>query len=402
MKNFVPFYCLKIVKGYFFIMKLVFASNYFNHHQKPICERLYSHLGEDFVFLATKPMREERKKLGYDTEELPDYVVCAYDMEKNRKKAMELIDMADVVIIGSAPWDLMKNRIKTGKIIVKYTERPLKEGLNLIKYLPRLIKWHSQMPQNKPIYLLCASAYTLGDYSRFFLFKNRAYKWGYFPKVNLCDETVIDSKEENTILWCGRFLDWKHPDDVLLMADSLKKQGISFRLKFIGTGEMEKKLKAQAKALALIDIVEFSGSMPPDEVRKNMEKSQIFIATSDFREGWGAVINEAMASGCAVVASHAMGSVPFLIKDGENGFIYKSGNVVELTQKVKKLLKDKNLSRKIGKSAFVTANNEWNPDVAADRLYELCKGLVRGESVVYSEGPCSHAKVIFNNWIDKM
>ena len=49
-----------------------------------------------------------------------------------------------------------------------------------------------------------------------------------------------------------------------------------------------------------------------------MEKSEIFLFTSDKGEGWGAVLNESMNSACAVVASHAIGSVPFLLKDGEN------------------------------------------------------------------------------------
>jgi glycosyltransferase involved in cell wall biosynthesis len=61
--------------------------------------------------------------------------------------------------------------------------------------------------------------------------------------------------------------------------------------------------------------------MAPEAVRDHMEAADIFLFTSDFNEGWGAVLNESMNSACAVVASHAIGSVPFLLKDGENGFI---------------------------------------------------------------------------------
>jgi hypothetical protein len=37
--------------------------------------------------------------------------------------------------------------------------------------------------------------------------------------------------------------------------------------------------------------------MPPEEVRVHMEQSNIYLFTSDFGEGWGAVLNEAMNSG---------------------------------------------------------------------------------------------------------
>jgi glycosyltransferase involved in cell wall biosynthesis len=45
----------------------------------------------------------------------------------------------------------------------------------------------------------------------------------------------------------------------------------------------------------------------------------VFIFTSDRNEGWGAVLNEAMGSGCAVVAADLIGSVPYLIEHKKMG-----------------------------------------------------------------------------------
>lgn len=61
----------------------------------------------------------------------------------------------------------------------------------------------------------------------------------------------------------------------------------------------------------LNDYVTFTGPVQSDKVRGFMERAGIFLFTSDRQEGWGAVLNESMNSGCAVVASHAIGSVPF-------------------------------------------------------------------------------------------
>ena len=42
-------------------------------------------------------------------------------------------------------------------------------------------------------------------------------------KIDKIDELIVQ-KTPNSILWCGRFLDWKHPDDVIEIANMLKKE----------------------------------------------------------------------------------------------------------------------------------------------------------------------------------
>ena len=60
-------------------MKLIFVSNYFNHHQLPFCDALYELLEGDFCFLQTQPMEEERVKMGWQAEALCIIgVVAAY------------------------------------------------------------------------------------------------------------------------------------------------------------------------------------------------------------------------------------------------------------------------------------------------------------------------------------
>jgi len=106
-----------------------------------------------------------------------------------------------------------------------------------------------------------------------------------------------------------------------------------------------------------------------------------------------------MSSGCAVVASHAMGSVPFLIRIGENGFIYESGNIAQLTEKVKTLLLDPKLSAEFGKNAYGTIAGQWNGDIAGERLLEFMEAIISGKSVKFPDGPLSTARPLKNNWI---
>lgn len=369
-------------------MKVVFISNYFNHHQRPLSDALYEITEGNYHFIETAPMREERRQMGYGWDDLPAYVRTAYRSEAEKQLCCRLVTEADVVIAGSAPEEFLKERIKAGKLIFRYAERPLKHGLEPLKYLPRLIRWHRRNPAGKPIYLLCASAYAAADYAKFGLFRDRAYRWGYFPEAKRYPQ--LPAKEENSILWVGRFLDWKHPDDALEAAARLHEAGCRFKMIFIGTGPMEQQLREEIASRSLENCVCLLGSMKPEQVRTYMERASILLFTSDRQEGWGAVVNEAMNSGCAVIASDAAGSVPYLIRDRENGMIYPSGNVDRLTGALKRLLDSPETCRTLGTEAYRTMIDTWNADSAARRLLALAEGLLGMNPVPHFEdGPCS-------------
>lgn len=373
-------------------MTVVFISNYFNHHQKPFADSMYSLLGEDWAFIETDTMDEERIKLGWKNE-ATSYVKRIYTSERDREECQNLIDSADVVIIGSAPDELVRRRIKSGKLLFRYSERPLKKGMQIHKYLPRFVQWQIKNPFWKPIYMLCASAYTASDYKKFGMFIGKSYKWGYFPEIKSYSDidALIDSKQKNSLLWVARLIDWKHPEAPIEIAKRLKKDGYDFSLNVIGNGELEDNIKSKIHENGLEDQVHMLGGMPPEKVREYMEKSEIFLFTSDRQEGWGAVLNESMNSGCAVVGSHAIGSVPFLLKDGENGLVYKDGDLDELYSKTKWLIDDQYKRKEFGKRAYYTMTEQWNAKNAAERFLALSQAILDGNSCpnLFESGVCS-------------
>lgn len=382
-------------------MKVVFVSNYFNHHQKPFCEAMYRRLGADFRFISTTVMREERRKLGYAQEDFPTYVYLAYENTQCREAACRLINDADVVIAGSAPNDMLAERIRAGKLLLRYAERPYKKKASCIRKAYHFFSWRRKnLFKKKNIYMLCASAYTAEDYASLGMYKKRTYKWGYFPEVKNYDgETLMAEKEPYTLMWCGRFIDWKHPDDAVRLARMLKDHGYDFKLNFVGTGNMEEELHALVKSLDLSDRVNFWGSMPPEQVRRHMEKAGIYLFTSDRQEGWGAVLNESMNSACAVIASHTIGSAPFLIDDGYNGLIYQSGNIDMLFEKVTYLLDHPEEQERLGYRAYSTMQNTWNAEIATERILQLTERMLAGEKspILFENGPCSKAEKVLKN-----
>ena len=393
-------------------MKLVFISNYISHHQKPFCDAMKQKIGKNFIFMETMPMEKERLDMGWEPIR-ENYVFRTYESNESEKKAKKIAVDAEIVILGSASDNYIIPRLKTKKLTFKYAERFYKTGLTL-RNLPHAAAgaWlHHGRFQRYPLYMLCASAYTPADAAIFHNYIGRTYKWGYFPEVKRYDVAELMEKKQSaasvgeehsriSILWAGRLIAWKHPEAGLQLAASLKEKGYSFRMSMIGNGEMEMQLHDMIREKGLEDCVEMLRAMPPEEVRRHMEKADIYLFTSDFNEGWGAVLNESMNSGCAVVASHAIGSVPFLIKNGENGLIYENGNQLDLEKQVLRLLEDGAFRNKIAENAYDTMIYLWNAETAAERFLTLTEKLLKNENTdsLFLDGPCSKAAILKNDW----
>ena len=155
----------------------------------------------------------------------------------------------------------------------------------------------------------------------------------------------------------------------------------------LGTGILETEIRNKVKKLNLDDVIEIVGQVPSDKVKNYMEKANIFIGTSGSQEGWGAVVNESMNAGCAIVANKKMGSVPFLIKDDENGLIYTSYR--ELENKVRLLIDDKELREKLGKNAYKYITEKWTSSLAANNLIELFDAIINEKEYKVVDGPAS-------------
>ena len=345
--------------------------------------------------------------MGWGEKEKPSYVFSAYESKDQWQKCQRVINEAEVVIWGSCPFSMIRPRLRKKKLTFAYSERIFKEGYHGIAYWGRVLKYFCRLaPYQRNHYLLCASAYTAGDYTRIGLFHGKALKWGYFPEAKEYNIDELMNKKSlatttglkhplTSILWVGRLIGLKHPESAVQLAEKLKQTGYTFDLNIIGTGELEEQIRGMISEKKLDDYVHMLGAMSPEEVRQHMEQANIFLFTSDQNEGWGAVLNEAMNSGCAVVASNVVGSAPFLIRDGVNGLIYKYGDKDDLVRKMIYLLDDVTRAKNLGREAYAAITKVWNAQTAANRLKELTSCIeLRKLETMYTCGPLSAAETI--------
>lgn len=380
-------------------MTVTFISNYINHHQIPFSNACYQRLGSCFSFIQTEPMEQERIAMGWNPQGtgLP-YVVCLYEQEERCRR---LILESDVLIAGwTEREDLIGARLETGKATIRISERLYREG-QWKAISPRgLIKKfrdHTRYRKN-PAYLLCAGAYVPSDFHIIGAYPGKMYRWGYFP------ETVCYTKEQWEslkpedgkvhLVWAGRFIPLKHPEFMIRLAGVLKEQGKSFHIHMVGSGEMEEELKQQAKAGKIEDTITFYGFLKPEKVRQIMEQSHIHVFTSNHLEGWGAVVNEAMNSGCAEVVNVQVGAAPYLITDGENGLVYRDGSFEKMAEAVLYLADHPDVRKRMGRRAYETITTLWNAEHAAEELIRFSEGILQGKEEPAKEGPLSMAPII--------
>lgn len=401
-------------------MKLTFVSNYINHHQIPMSNELYRALGADYTFVQTEPMAEERKAMGWGIagETIP-YLRYYYE---EPEACRQLILTSDIVIFGGVEDErYIEERLASGKPVIRYSERLYREGQWKAvspRGLIRKYKDHTRY-RNKEVYLLCSGAYVASDFRIVRAYPGKMLKWGYFTEAKQYDlDSLFGAKGSVTggaegsasgivtggatggvprvpeILFAGRFLPLKHPEYALELAAHLQRQGLPFHLTMVGGGELEEELQRMVSDRGLDNCVTFTGYRKPQEVRAFMEKADIFLMTSNYLEGWGAVINEAMNSGCAVIADAKIGAVPFLLRHGQSGMVYRDGDLAEFLTYGEQLVKDRELCRRLGRNAYETIVRLWNPSNASKALLDFSEGILKHEWRVRDEGPCSPALVI--------
>jgi len=165
------------------------------------------------------------------------------------------------------------------------------------------------------------------------------------------------NNDELIVLFAGKLEEKKAPLQLLDAFLSLNKPEV--RLLFVGNGPLEEQLKIKAKDVCNIHFMDFQNQSRMPEV---YQACDLFCLPSKGpEESWGLAINEAMASGKAILASDKVGAAADLVKNGQNGETFKAGDLPDLTYRLKKLTK-------IGKKGLV-------------RMGEYSKELIAGWEV---------------------
>jgi D-inositol-3-phosphate glycosyltransferase len=130
------------------------------------------------------------------------------------------------------------------------------------------------------------------------------------------------------------------------------------------------RLQAMREQYGVTDVITFLGKRSQDTLPYYYSAAEAVVMPSQY-ESFGMVALEAMACGTPVVASQ-VGGLAFLVKDGETGYTVPAGDPEALCYRLKMLIDDKELRRKMGEQAFTFAQEyDWEKITAQIiHLYE--------------------------------
>ena len=157
-------------------------------------------------------------------------------------------------------------------------------------------------------------------------------------------EQELDFENCQVLGFLGSFYGYEGIDLTVAAMPSILAENPSVRLLLVGGGPQEQNLKQQVVLLGLEGKVIFTGRVPHSDIGKYYSLVDLLVYPRKAMRLTNLVTPlkplEAMAQGKPVIASD-VGGHKELIKDNETGFLFKAGDVVQLSQRISELLKDK-------------------------------------------------------------
>ena len=158
----------------------------------------------------------------------------------------------------------------------------------------------------------------------------------------------INSDLQIRMITVGR-LHWiKDVSTTLSALAELRASGFDARLTIIGDGPEKDALRFRASALGLTDSVRFAGLLPPEQVRQELEGSQLFVLSS-LSEGTSNAALEAMALELPVIVT-GVGGMPEVIEDGVTGWVVPPSNPAKLAESMIRAVTNSSLAEQLGQA----------------------------------------------------
>jgi glycosyltransferase involved in cell wall biosynthesis len=175
----------------------------------------------------------------------------------------------------------------------------------------------------------------------------------YEPDYSIIRGVTEDKKREvaakfgldptrRRIMFIGRLVEAKRPDLALDGFGKIAAEQTNWDLLMVGDGPLRASLE-NGTPTDLRGRVTWTGFVSdPSVVAALYHLSDVFLLPSEY-EPWGVVVNEAAAVPLAMCVSHVVGAAPELVKDGENGRIFTSGDAAGLERALRETTDDQKI-----------------------------------------------------------
>ena len=253
---------------------------------------------------------------------------------------------------------ILKKAVYSADLIILYTPLMLPE---IEKSFPKIRKGKIRYLHNA----VNVERFTIGEPDREILKK-------YMPSIG----------SKKLLLYVGRLSRKKGILDLVKSFSKVVEKEPNVVLALAGREEKgyTDKVRKLVKELKLESKVIFLGPVPNKDVIHLMRACDLFVYSSIGGEGIPRAILEAMACGKPVVATRVSG-IPEAVRDGETGYLVGVGDYEAFSDRVLKVLRDKQLREKMGMNARALIEREFNYKKIIPQLAQLIEELYWGSGV---------------------
>ena len=146
---------------------------------------------------------------------------------------------------------------------------------------------------------------------------------------------------------------------------------IDYKLIIVGTGPLENFVKRQ-----LNENIIFLGKQNKEEIRVLMNAASFLIIPSIWYEGFPMVILEAYSAGLPVLGSR-IGSIEEVVLDNITGLHFKPNDSRDIVKKVNRIIKDRELLKKISKNSRKEYLEKYTPSKNYDILINIYNSVIQ-------------------------
>jgi glycosyltransferase involved in cell wall biosynthesis len=173
-------------------------------------------------------------------------------------------------------------------------------------------------------------------------------------KIDKADKTGAEP-EDIYVLQVGAPWYLKGVDVLIQAFAEVAAEFPKVRLKLLGFYPGQEALLELTRDAPQVEVLR---ARPNPETLEIVKRAAV-MATPSRTEGLPRVIIEAMAAGIAVIASD-VGGISTLVHEGENGYLIPVGDHHALAARLRQLLSDESLRRRMGEAGYIRAHTELN------------------------------------------
>ncbi len=140
----------------------------------------------------------------------------------------------------------------------------------------------------------------------------------------------------------------------------------------------KEQLLREIRTLGMENHVEFLGHINREQLKSELRRTSVLLLPS-LQENAPMAISEAMAASIPVVTSNRCG-MPYMVTDGESGFLIDPTNSVQIGSRLKELLLSPTLCRKMGACGREIALSRFHSDVVAAKTRAVYENMLQKEN----------------------